>query len=60
MSLNLSQKRVLDLIKRSETFDVNDMCFILTVLRDNCPDDDLHRYVEILLGELYEKRSEYF
>lgn len=55
--LNLSQKRVLDLIKREETFDMNDMGFILTVLRDNCLDDDLHRYIEILLGELWEKRN---
>lgn len=57
MRLNLSQKRVLDLIQREEIFDVNDMGFILTVLRDNCLDDDLHRYIEILLGELWEKRN---
>lgn len=55
--MNLSQKRVLDLIKREETFDMNDMGFILTVLRDNCLDDDLYRYIEILLCELWEKRN---
>lgn len=55
MKLNLSQKCVLDLIQRNETFDVNDMGFILTVLRDDCLDDDLYRYIEILLGELWEK-----
>lgn len=54
--MNLSQKRVLELVKREETFDVSDMCFILTVLRDSCLDDYLKRYIEILLGELHEKR----
>lgn len=54
--MNLSQKRVLELIKRAEMFDMNDIGFILTVLRDNCLDEDLHRYISILLGELNEKR----
>lgn len=55
--MNLSQKCVFDLIQKNESFDLNDMGFILTVLRDDCLDDDLHRYIEILLGELWEKRN---
>lgn len=58
--MNLSQKRVLDLIKREKNFDIDDMAFILTILRNNCLDDDLKRYIDILLGELKEKSGEYF
>lgn len=57
--MNLSQKRVLDLIKRYNIYDVDEMAFILTVLKSDCEDDDLKRFIEILIGELKEK-SEYF
>jgi len=55
--MNLSQKRVLDLIQKADTFDMNDMGFVLTVIRDNCIDEELHRYIDILIGELWEKRA---
>lgn len=54
--MNLSQKQVLNLIKRAEIYNLYDVAFILTVLRDNCLDDDLHRYIDILLREIYKKR----
>lgn len=54
--MNISQKQVLNLIQRSEIYNLYDVAFILTVLRDNCLDDDLHRYIDILLAELYKKR----
>lgn len=57
--MNLSQKRVLDLIKRYDKYDVDDMAFVLTVLKNDCDDDELKRFIEILIGELKEK-SEYF
>ena len=53
----LSQKRVLELIQTADKFDLNDMGFVLTVIRDNCMDEDTVFYLEILLGELLEKRN---
>lgn len=55
--MNLSQKQVLDLILKADTFDTNDMGFVLTVIRDNCNDDELHKYIDILVGELWKKRA---
>lgn len=55
--MNLSQKRVMDLIQDAENFDLNDMGFVLTVLRDNCLDESTVKYLEILIGELWERRG---
>lgn len=54
--MNLSQKQVLDLIKNNDSFDLNDMGFLLTVLRDNCLDEDLYKYMDLLIDELWERR----
>ena len=53
----LSQQRVLELIQNSDRFSVDDMGFILTVIRDSCLDDDTVFYLEVLLGELWERRN---
>ena len=53
----LSQQRVLELIQREEKFDLNDMGFVLTVIRDSCLDEDTVYYLEVLLGELRERRN---
>ena len=53
----LSEKRVLELIQRAESFDLNDMGYVLTVIRDNCVDEDTISYLEILIGELWERRK---
>ena len=53
----LSQQRVLELIQREEKFDLNDMGFVLTVIRDSCLDEDTVFYLEVLLGELWERRN---
>ena len=45
------------MIREAESFDLNDMGFILTVLRDNCLDEDTARYIDILVGELWERRE---
>lgn len=57
MKRNLSQQRVFELIQTAETFDMNDMGFILTVVRDNCLDEDTVHYLDVLLGELWERRG---
>ena len=53
----LSQQRVLELIQEADRFSLNDMGFILTVIRDSCLDEDVVFYLEILLGELWERRN---
>ena len=53
----LSQQRVLERIQTENSFDLNDMGFILSVIRDNCMDDDTVFYLEVLLGELMERRN---
>lgn len=53
----LSEKRVLELIQRADEFSLNDMGFILTVIRDNCLDENMVSYLDILVGELWEKRN---
>ena len=53
----LSQQRVMELIQRADKFELNDMGFVLTVIRDNCLDEDTVFYLEVLLGELRERRE---
>ena len=53
----LSQQRVLELIQSADKFEINDMGFILTVIRDSCLDEDTVFYLEVLLGELWERRG---
>lgn len=53
--MTISQEKVLDLIRDNDSFSCNNLGFILTVLRDNCCDDDLHGYLDLLVKELYEK-----
>lgn len=42
--MTLSMDIVKKMLKDKKTFDVNDLGFMSTVLRDNEPDDELHRY----------------
>ena len=53
----LSQQRVLELIREAEQFDLNDMGFVLTVIRDNCMDEDTVYYLDVLVSELRERRG---
>ena len=53
----LSQQRVLELIQKAEQFDLNDMGFVLTVIRDNCMDEDTVYYLDVLVSELRERRG---
>ena len=53
----LSQQRVLELIQKADEFSKDDMGFILTVVRDSCLDEDVVFYLDVLLGELWERRN---
>lgn len=53
--MTVSQELVLYKLLNQDTFNINDIGFILTVIRDNCLDDDLYDYIQFLLDELWER-----
>lgn len=57
MKMSLSQKRVFDLIQTGKEFSMDDMGFILTVLRDGCTDEKTHYFIDVLVHELWELRG---
>lgn len=55
--MTYSMKIALDLLKeKNSEIDLNDLGFVLTVLRDNALDDEVHLFLEMMLFEL---RSRY-
>lgn len=56
--MSLSMHIVKQMLKDKKTFDVNDLGFMSTVLRDNEPDNELHRYYSEIVGFLWDLQKE--
>lgn len=56
--MSLSMHIVKQMLKDKKTFDVNDLGFMSTVLRDNEPDNELHRYYSEMVKFLWNLQKE--
>lgn len=56
--MSLSMHIVKQMLKDKKTFDVNDLGFMSTVLRDNEPDNELHRYYSEMVKFLWSLQKE--